>query len=495
MVKRIVAWLDNRLGASSFADEALNKVFPDHWAFLLGEIALYAFVVLVLTGIFLTFFFQASQSATVYQGKDAALNGAQVSAAFASAVRLSFDVRAGLVMRQIHHWAALVFVAAIVTHLCRIFFTGAFRRPREINWIVGMTLLLLAIFNGFSGYSLPDDLLSGTGLRIAYSIAVSIPLVGPWLAFLVFGGRYGAPEITGRLYVTHILLVPSAIGILLAAHLAIVWRQKHTQFPGSSRGVAHLEGNVVGEKLWPTYMAKSVALFFGVAAALALLGGLVQINPVWRYGPYVASQVSSPAQPDWYLGWLEGALRIFPPWEIRAFGYEIPNPFFPAVLLPGITFGLLYAWPFLEAWVTGDQLPHHLLDRPRDRPVRTALGAATLSFYTVLLLAGSNDLAAKWLQIPVEWVTWPLRVLIVVMPIGVGFAMYRLMKALAASSSSAAARRRVAGPAPRVTAAGPGRGALLGGSVSWGLAGAAAAMGVGVWRLLRHRRGSRPSDV
>jgi len=431
VVKKLVFWLDDRLGGSRFAEEALNKVFPDTWSFLLGEIALYCFVVLLLTGTFLTFFFTASESPTVYHGADKALNGVSVPGAYESVVRLSFDVRAGLVMRQIHHWAALVFIAAIVAHLCRIFFTGAFRRPREINWIIGVTLLTLAIFNGFTGYSLPDDLLSGTGLRIAYSIAQSIPLVGTWIAFLLFGGKYDSPQITGRLFIIHVLFIPALIGILLGAHLGIIWRQKHTQFPGPGR----TEGNVVGEKMWPTYMAKSIGLFFGVTSVLAALGGLVQINPVWQYGPYVPYAVSSPAQPDWYLGWLEGALRIFPPWEIRAFGYEIPNPFFPAVLLPGLTFGLLYVWPFLEAWATDDRLPHHLLDRPRDRPLRTAFGAAALSFYTVLLAAGSNDLIAKWFQVPVESITWMFRVLLFVLPLVVGFVTHRLMRSLKLSGA------------------------------------------------------------
>ncbi|HEU5002509.1 MAG TPA: ubiquinol-cytochrome c reductase cytochrome b subunit [Actinomycetota bacterium] len=497
MIRRLVSWLDDRLGGSSFAAEALNKVFPDHWAFLLGEIALYCFTVLVLTGTFLTFFFTASTAPTVYRGAYAPLNGAHVSSAYASVVRLSFDVRAGLVMRQIHHWTAVVFVAAIVAHLCRIFFTGAFRRPREINWVIGVVLLILAIFNGFTGYSLPDDLLSGTGLRIAYSIAISIPVIGTWIAFLLFGGPYGSPGIIGRLFVIHILFIPALIGALLGAHLGIVWRQKHSQFPGPGR----LEGNVVGEKLWPTYAAKSMGLFFGVAAVVSALGGLLQINPVWQYGPYVVSQVSSPAQPDWYLGWLEGALRIFPAWETRVFGFEIPNAFFPAVLLPGITFTLLFAWPFIESWATGDHLPHHLLDRPRDRPVRTALGLATLTFYTVLLAAGSNDLLAKWFQAPVEVITWTFRVLVIVLPLVVGFVVYRLMKALKASgaarlsrmparalSDPAAVRARLAAHAPAAAAA-TADGALDARRIArWVAVGAGMGALVGGIERLLHRR-------
>src|SRR5438067_239476 len=245
MLKKLAAWIDDRLGAAAFAEDALNKVFPDHWAFLLGEIAMYCFVVLVATGVFLTFFFDPSTAKSLYAGHYAPLNGSLVSSAYATVVRLCFDIRMGLVIRQIHHWAAVVFIAAIVAHLCRIFFTGAFRRPREINWILGLTLLLLSIFNGFTGYSLPDDLLSGVGLRIAYSIAISIPFVGPWIAFLVFGGKFSSPEIIGRLFIIYVLLIPAAIAAVLGAHLAIVRRQSppHLSIP------AALERNVVRERV------------------------------------------------------------------------------------------------------------------------------------------------------------------------------------------------------------------------------------------------------
>jgi ubiquinol-cytochrome c reductase cytochrome b subunit len=425
IVRRATRWLDDRLGVSSFARTALDKVFPDHWSFMLGEIALYCFVVLVLTGIYLSFFFVPSSRDVLYDGTYAPLRGVGVSEAFASVLRISFDVRAGMVFRQMHHWAALVFVAAIALHLSRVFFTGAFRRPREINWIIGVTLLLLAMFNGFSGYSLPDDLLSGTGLRIAYSVALSIPAAGTWLAFLVFGGEFPANDVISRLYVLHIFLVPAALATLITIHLSIIWRQKHTQFPGPGR----TETNVVGSRLWPTYAAKSVALFFVVGAVLGLLGGLAQINPVWLYGPFVPSAVSSPAQPDWYLGWLEGALRLFPNWEIRAFGHTVANPFFPAVLLPGITFLLLYLWPFIEGRFTGDRLHHELLDRPRDRPVRTGLGAAALTFYGVLFFAASNDVMAKLFHVSVTGVTWVFRILVLALPPVVGFGVYRFMLA------------------------------------------------------------------
>ena len=413
MVDRLFRWVDHRLGASKFARSALNKIFPDNWSFMLGEVAMYCLVVLILTGIYLTFFFSPSARTVVYEGSYAPLRGLEMTEAYQSTVRLSFDVRAGLVFRQMHHWAALIFTAAIVAHLCRIFFTGAFRKPRELNWIIGVTLLVLVIFNGFSGYSLPDDLLSGTGLRIAYSIALAVPVAGTWIAFLLFGGEFPAPDILSRLFVLHVLFVPAAIVGLLGAHLAILWRQKHTQFPGPGR----TEDNIEGSRLWPTYAARSVGLFAGVFAVIAALGGLAQINPIWLYGPFEPSAVTTASQPDWYMGWIEGALRLFPAWRFHLFGYTISEVFLPAVVLPGVTFGLLYAWPFLEARVTRDRVDHHLLDRPRYRPVRTAIGVGTLTFYIVLFAAGAQDIFAQKLGLSVPTITWTLRVMVFVLPL------------------------------------------------------------------------------
>ncbi len=426
--KRLARWIDRRLGAADFVRSALNKVFPDHWSFMIGELALYCFVVLLATGVYLTFFFHPSATQVIYNGSYAPLRGVRMSEAYQSAVDLSFDTRAGLVMRQIHHWAALLFLASIVIHLGRVFFTGAFRRPREINWMIGVMLLILAIFNGFAGYSLLDDQLSGTGLRIAYSIALSIPIAGTWIASLLFGGEFPGPDILTRLYIIHVLLIPAVIVVLLTLHLGIVVRHKHTQFEGPGRE----EDNVVGERLWPTYAAKAVGLFFLTASVLCLLGGVAQINPIWIYGPFNPAEVSSASQPDWYMGWLDGALRIMPGWEIRAFGFEIPNPFFPAVLLAGVTFGLLFAWPFLEARVTNDRVEHHLCDRPRQRPVRTALGVATLSFYVICFLGGASDVLSSTFGLSVNAVLWTFRFALFVVPPIAAFSTYRLCRELAA---------------------------------------------------------------
>ena len=416
LLRRLLGWFDDRVGGARFGSKALQKVFPNHWSFLLGEVALYCFIILVLTGIYLTFFFEPSSREVLYQGEYQPLRDVEMSAAYASALDISFGVRAGLVMRQMHHWAALLFVAAMSVHLMRVFFTGAFRRPRELNWVVGLTLLVLGIGNGFFGYSLLDDLLSGTGVRVAYSIALSIPFIGPQVAFAVFGGEFPDDAIIPRFYTLHVLILPAIIGLLVGIHLALVWRQRHTQFPGRKR----TEDNVVGIRVWPAFAFKSIGLLFLTGAVVAGLGGWAQINPIWAYGPFKSTEavaaVTSASQPDWYMGWLDGALRLFPGWETRIGGFMIPNPFFPGVLLPTIAFGVLYLWPWIEARYRKDREPHNLLERPRDAPLRTAIGAAGLAGFTVLFFAGSNDVLAGAFELEPESVTNVFRVAFFVVP-------------------------------------------------------------------------------
>ncbi len=307
---------------------------------------------------------------------------------------------------------------------------------------MGVTLLLLGLANGFTGYSLPDDLLSGTGLRVVYSFVLSIPVVGAWVAFLVFGGEFPAHDILRRLFVIHILLVPLAIIGLISVHLAILWRQKHSQFRGRGRQ----ERNVVGSKLWPTYAMKSVGLFTLVASVLCFLGGMVQINPVWLYGPFKPAAVSTAAQPDWYLGWTEGAIRLFPAWFVHVGGYSIPEVFWPAIVLPGLTFTLLYAWPFLEARFTHDHAEHHLLDRPSDRPMRTAIGAGVLTFFVVLTAAGGQDIIAQKLQLDIEPVTFALRILVFALPVLIGGLVWKICRDLKDSGVVEARERETQPP-------------------------------------------------
>jgi ubiquinol-cytochrome c reductase cytochrome b subunit len=411
--ERAQNWLDERLGTTSFARRALRKVFPDHWSFLLGEIALGCLVVLVVTGVFLTFFYTPDTRGVTYDGPYGPLKGQQVSAAFDSTMRLSFEVKAGLLMRQTHHWATLVLMAAIVVHLCRVFFTRAFRRPRELNWVIGVLLLLLAMAEGLTGYWLTDDLLSGVSIHIGYSVVLAIPVVGPRVAQLVFGGEFPAPDMLPRFYVFHVLLLPALLLALAGVHIAIVLLQRHTQFPGPGR----TERNVVGTRFWPQHAFKSVSLLLLVAAVCAGLGGLAQISPVWQYGPFRAADVTSPAQPDWYLGWVDGLLRLGGPWSFEVFGYTISENFWPAILFPAIAFGVLTLWPWIERRFTDDRAPHHLLDRPRDAPAHTATGLAGLVLFFIPFLAGSGDVLAVLLNVSVETITRMLRYALFIAPL------------------------------------------------------------------------------
>jgi ubiquinol-cytochrome c reductase cytochrome b subunit len=409
---RLGNWADERIPAARGLRKALNKVFPDHWSFMMGEIALYSFIILLLTGTYLSFFFDASMGDVKYDGSYTPLKNVEMSRAYASTLKISFDVRGGLVIRQIHHWAALLFLAAMTIHMLRMFFTGAYRKPRELNWLIGIGLITMGLVEGFAGYSLPDDLLSGTGLRIASAIILSIPVIGTWAYFLVFGGDFPGTEIVGRLYILHVLLIPGIILALISIHLALVVFQKHTQFPGPGR----TESNVVGERVYPLYGAKAGGFFMLVFAVLAALGGLFQINPVWLYGPYNPGQVSAGSQPDWYVMFLEGSTRIFPSWEIRVFHHTVSPLFWPAVVLPGIMFTLAAVYPFIEARLTGDRAVHNLLQRPRDAPVRTSLGAMAVTFYLVLFLSGGNDIIANRFNISLNATTWAGRILLIVLP-------------------------------------------------------------------------------
>ncbi|MFD3400117.1 cytochrome bc complex cytochrome b subunit [Kribbella sp. NPDC058693] len=409
-----VKWFDDRLGIGKIGKNNLRKVFPDHWSFMLGEIALYSFIILILTGIFLTFWFRPSMAEVEYQGSYSLLKGLHMSEAYESAVNISFDVRGGLLMRQIHHWAAVLFTAAMSIHLLRIFFTGAFRKPRELNWLIGIAMLFLGIIEGFIGYGLPDDLLSGTGLRITQGLVLAAPVVGTYLAFFIFGGQFPGDDFVSRFYTVHVLLIPGILLALITVHLFLVVYHKHTQYPGPGR----TEKNVVGYPLMPVYMAKAGGFFFVVFGVTALMGALFQINPVWLYGPYNPAEVTAGSQPDWYMGWLDGAVRLMPGFESHFWGISISwNIFLPALVVPPLFIGFVALYPFIEAWITGDKREHHLLDRPRNVPTRTGIGAGMITFYGVLWLNSGNDLIATHFHSSINTITWVCRVLIVVGPV------------------------------------------------------------------------------
>jgi ubiquinol-cytochrome c reductase cytochrome b subunit len=432
----ITRWLirrvDDRVGMSTPGRRGLlDRVFPDHWSFLLGEVGVYTFVYLVLSGLWLTLFFDPSDARTTYQGAFPALQGEQVSAPYASTVRLSWDVQFGLVMRQSHHWAALIFTAVLVVHLGRTFFTGAFRRPRELTWMIGVALLILAFLDGFSGYDLPDDLLSGMGLNIVNSVLLSLPLIGTWLSFMLFGGEFPGHDIILRLYVVHVIVIPGLIVALLGLHLWLVLRQRHSQFPGPGR----TDTNVVGPRLWPARVVRGLGLMSVVFAVCLVLGGELQIDPIWLWGDFEPGRTMGPAQPDWYTGWIDGALRLFPGWEPTIFGWRMPNLFLPAIVMPGLTFAVLFLWPFLERLVTKDRAEHHLLQRPRERPGRVAVGVWAFTFYPLLLSAWGLDVISRLTGIQQFTLVWTWRWLVIGLPLVTATVAFVLARALRASEA------------------------------------------------------------
>ncbi|HYG92659.1 MAG TPA: cytochrome b N-terminal domain-containing protein [Nocardioides sp.] len=411
----VATWADDRLGlAKATKGLSLRKVFPDHWSFMLGEIALWSFVILLLTGTFLTLWFDPSMAEIQYDGSYDPLRGVHMSAAFASTLDISFDVRGGLLMRQMHHWAAMIFIAAMMIHLLRVYFTGAFRKPREVNWVIGCLLLLIGTIEGFTGYSLPDDLLSGTGVRAADGFMKASPVIGSYMSFLLFGGEFPGGEIIPRFYVLHILLLPGILLALITAHLILVVYHKHTQWPGPGK----TEENVVGPPLLPIYMAKAGGFFFIVFGVVALMGGLFSINNVWKYGPYDPSKVTAGSQPDWYMGWPDGLLRIIPPWETHIWGVTLSwNIMLPILIMPPLMIGLLAALLFLESWITGDKREHHLLQRPRNAPTRTGIMVALMTFYGLSWAAGGNDIIAIKLHLSINQITYFLRAAVILGPI------------------------------------------------------------------------------
>ncbi|MFI7674394.1 cytochrome bc complex cytochrome b subunit [Actinophytocola sp. NPDC049390] len=405
-------WADDRYHLSGGIRRQLNKVFPTHWSFLLGEIALYSFIVLLLSGTYLALFFDPSMAEVTYNGSFANLRGLEMSRAYESTLYITFDVRGGLFVRQVHHWSALLFMLSLTIHMFRTFFTGAFRRPREVNWVIGVLIFLLGCFEGLAGYSLPDDLLSGAGLRITSGLTMSIPVIGTWANWLLFGSEFPGTEIIPRLYTAHILLIPGILLALIGVHVGLVWYQKHTQFPG----VRRKETNVVGVRIMPTFALKAGGFMAVVIGVTALLGGLFQINPVWNFGPFSPAQVSAGTVPDWYMGWTDGLVRLWPAWEVYLGNYTIPAPFFPFMMgLPLLT-GVAAVYPWIEKKFTKDYAHHNLLQRPRDVPVRTSLGVMAITFFMVSLLSAANDVLAEKFDISLNATTWMGRVGLLVLP-------------------------------------------------------------------------------
>jgi ubiquinol-cytochrome c reductase cytochrome b subunit len=453
VIRRAVRFVDQRSGGAPFVRKALRYVFPDHWSFLLGEIALYAFVVLVLTGTYLALFYNDGTATVQYHGPYAPLHGQEMTDAYRSVLNISFSVKAGLLIRQTHHWAADVFIAAVFVHLLRVFFTGAYRKPRELTYWLGVTMLIVALLEGYLGYSLVDDLLSGMGLAIGYSVVMSIPFVGANLAALIWGGPFpGQHEFFARMYIFHVFLIPILIAVLLSAHLALVALKHHTQFGAGRR---RTERKIVGLPMYPAYVPRTLALFAAVCGVLFLLGGLVQINPIWLWGPYHTYSSTNGAQPDWYLGWLIGALRLVPGWDFTIGHYTVvPNPFWGGAAFPFLVFGFLYLWPSIERNAIGDTRYHNLLDRPRDAAWRTAIGMGVLTWTSFVFFAGSADRVDVLFGLDYATQIDVYRVLVWVLPVVVGAISYRVCVELQEGERVERERKRAEAEA-RTAARGP----------------------------------------
>lgn len=395
------SWWDERLDWNRFKARFLRKAFPVHPAFFLGEIALFSFVILVITGILLALTYEPS-------AQPVELEGNQVPAAYASVIE-NDRTPLGLLVRQVHHWAAHVMIAAAILHLLRIFFTGLYKKPREINWLVGLMLLVLAVFASFSGYLLPFDAFSVTATGIGYHIARSVPWIGPQLADFIFAGKFPATGTIPRFYAYHVILIPLLLMGLITLHLVILLKQQHSQAPSTRIYVGNRK--ILGVPLWPHQALLMTVLFLILSGSLFAVAGLFPVHPVAYYGP--PEPATPVVKPDWYWLWLYGALKLVPTWfDFEVFATTINPENVGGVLLPLLVVMLLVLLPFVDR----SREPVHFLEQPSAHPVRTSVGAGALAFFLVLMMAGYNEELAVSLE--------ALRVAVLLAPLLIGAIMY-----------------------------------------------------------------------
>ncbi len=415
----------NLSGASTF----LGKAFPAEDSFLLGEVALFTFLILVLTGVFLGFFYEPSTSEVTYEGSVARYQAEDLPAAFVSVLHITYDIPYGMFLRRMHHWAAHLFVASIGLHMLRVFFTGAYRNPRELNWLVGGVLALLAIFAAYTGYSLPFDEFASTATGIGYSIAKSVPIFGGVLSKIVFGGEYPSSATVPRFYFLHVFIIPAAIAIMIAIHMALLVRQKHTEATrdedvvGESVVEKDDDSYIVGLPLYPNQTAVSAVVFFLTLATLSLLAGFLPVHNVAEYGPNDPSSTPTLIMPDWFLMWVFGFLKLMPAWlsfTIPILDITVSTEFLSGIVLPGIVFLLVFAWPFIDYRKT----PTHFTVDPISRPWQTAVGVAAVVFIMIASIGGMNNILADIINVQSSVINPVLQVLLVFAPIAAGLVTY-----------------------------------------------------------------------
>jgi ubiquinol-cytochrome c reductase cytochrome b subunit len=386
----------------------------DRWAAAFGRIAVYSFLVALVTGILLLPFFRPSMTPVVYHGSYRKLDGLTMSRAYQSTLNISFDVRGGLLIRQVHHWSADLFVAAVCLRLIRVFFRGRFQR---LNWLIWVGLLPVGMLAGWSGTLLPDDMLSGGSLSLLTGVTLSLPVVGTHLAVLIFGGSFPGHVIIPRAYWVHIVVLPAVLGALLL--LSYRSGRPRRQPSGQPRAVR---------------IRRVDPLLPFTGAVLVALGAAAQINPVWLLGPYQPGSISAGSVPDWYMGFLDGALRIMPAWELSFGGHPLSlDVLIPAVIVPGLFFTVVAGYPLLAGWIVGGRPPRGLLaPKPADPANRIGVGVAGITLYGLLWAAAANDEIAYHLHISVYTVTWVFRVLVLTGPV-LAFALARMIRHVAAT--------------------------------------------------------------
>ncbi|MFB6114189.1 MAG: cytochrome bc complex cytochrome b subunit [Halodesulfurarchaeum sp.] len=409
----------------------LGKAFPAEDSFLLGEVALVCFVLLVLTGIFLGSFYEPSIASVSYQGVVAQYQGETLPAAFASVLHLTYAVPFGMFVRRLHHWAAHLFIAAIALHMLRVFFTAAYRNPREPNWVVGSLLAILAIFASYTGYSLPFDEFASTATGIGYSVATSVPLIGDFAARLLFAGSYPSSGTIPRLFFLHVVVIPGAIAVLLGIHMLILLRQKHTEGPRSAARAERADVDreddtvLVGLPAVPNQAFISAVVFFLTAGVLSLLAGFFSPHNIAAYGPNDPASTPSVVMPDWFLMWLFGFLKTVPSvLSVHVLGVELTTEFWGGVVLPGLVFTGVIIWPFLDRSETEE----HFTADPLARPAQTAIGVGAVVLIITASLAGMNSQLATALGVPVDLLTTVLTFVEVGAPIVAGLLTYWLAR-------------------------------------------------------------------
>jgi cytochrome b-561 len=396
--KQLYDWFDTRLDVEN-AQTFLGKAFPAEDSFLLGEVALFCFILLVLSGIFLGMFFEPSTSDVEYDGSVQEFQGEEMPEAFVSVLHITYDVPFGMFIRRLHHWAAHLFVASIGLHMLRVFFTGSYRNPREPNWVVGTGLAALAMGAAYTGYALPFDEFAATATSIGYNLTVSVPLLGDFLGQVVFGGEFPSSATIPRLYFLHVLVIPAAISVGLAVHMAILVRQKHTEAPRdgdveTADGTVDAEDDsvIVGLPAFPNQAAVSAVVFFLTAATVSALAGFLPVHNIAEYGPNDPASTPSLIMPDWFLMWVYGFLKLLPQWASFDIGpVHVSGEFIGGVLLPGLVFGAVAAWPFIDR----EPEPTHFTADPLERPPQTAVGVAAVAFIMIASIAGMNNILAE----------------------------------------------------------------------------------------------------